>query len=105
MAQKIRTVAVIGCGVIGSSWAALFLSRGLRVIVVDPIQGAEQTFQRHLNEAWPVLKANGAHEDASPDNYEFVNEITSNLIGVDFVQEVTYGHLVTSRNRFFQPSS
>jgi 3-hydroxyacyl-CoA dehydrogenase len=37
----INRVAVIGTGVIGSSWAACFLARGLDVIASDPAPGAE----------------------------------------------------------------
>jgi 3-hydroxyacyl-CoA dehydrogenase len=32
---------VIGTGVIGASWTALFLARGLKVIVTDPAPGAD----------------------------------------------------------------
>lgn len=41
MSQQVRTVAVVGCGVIGMSWATLFLARGLKIIVSDPLEGAE----------------------------------------------------------------
>ena len=35
-------IAVIGGGLIGSSWAAHFLGRGLDVTVCDPAPGAEE---------------------------------------------------------------
>ncbi len=50
MSHQIRTVAVIGCGVIGSSWACLFLSRGLKVIMYDPAVRAQETFKQYLQE-------------------------------------------------------
>jgi carnitine 3-dehydrogenase len=40
-AADIRTVGVVGTGAIGASWAALVLSRGLRVVATDPAPGAE----------------------------------------------------------------
>lgn len=37
----IRTVAVIGCGTVGASWAALFLAGGFDVVAHDPAHGAK----------------------------------------------------------------
>lgn len=85
---QIRTVAVIGCGVIGSSWASLFLSRGLKVIIFDPAEGTQEAFKKYLHDAWPALEANGALENASAENYEFVDDVAPSLPEVDFVQEV-----------------
>ncbi|RFU74888.1 3-hydroxyacyl- dehydrogenase [Trichoderma arundinaceum] len=87
MSLQIRTVAVIGCGIIGSSWASLFLSRGLKVIIYDPAEGAEERFRRHLRDTWPALQVNGALADLSTENYEFVDNVMPSLLEVDFVQE------------------
>ncbi|CAL5866554.1 uncharacterized protein PFLUO_LOCUS763 [Penicillium psychrofluorescens] len=87
MPQQINTVAVIGCGVIGSSWASLFLSRGLNVIIFDPAEGAEETFKRYLQDAWPALQASGAVEDSWAKNYKFVDDLASSLPEADFIQE------------------
>jgi 3-hydroxyacyl-CoA dehydrogenase len=89
-ASQIRTVAVIGCGVIGSSWASLFLSRGLKVVIYDPQEGVEEAFKKYLHNAWPTLQASGALENASAENYEFVDDIVPSLSEVDFVQEVRH---------------
>jgi 3-hydroxyacyl-CoA dehydrogenase len=89
MPQPIKTVAVIGCGVIGMSWASLFLARGLKVIVSDPVEGAEENFKRYISEAWSVLQASGSLEQALAAKYEFVDDIKLRLAEVDFIQEVT----------------
>ena len=34
--EDVAAVAVVGCGLIGASWAAFFLSRGLDVHAADP---------------------------------------------------------------------
>ncbi|WP_067539576.1 3-hydroxyacyl-CoA dehydrogenase NAD-binding domain-containing protein [Nocardia crassostreae] len=39
-ADDIGTVAIVGAGSIGASWAALVLARGLTVIATDPARGA-----------------------------------------------------------------
>ena len=86
--QQIRTVAVVGCGVIGASWTCLFLSRGLKVIIIDPAKGAEETFKKYLRDAWPALQENEEIQYTLPENYEFVEDIKTRLPEVDFVQEV-----------------
>jgi carnitine 3-dehydrogenase len=42
MREDIRTVAVVGAGAIGASWAALVLAHDLDVVASDPASGAEQ---------------------------------------------------------------
>ncbi|MFE2094700.1 3-hydroxyacyl-CoA dehydrogenase NAD-binding domain-containing protein [Streptomyces sp. NPDC059460] len=37
-----QNVTVVGAGVIGASWAALFLAKGLNVTVSDPARDAEK---------------------------------------------------------------
>ena len=45
--KPIRRVAVIGTGVIGASWAALFLANGLEVVATpDVAQNAEADLKR-----------------------------------------------------------
>jgi 3-hydroxyacyl-CoA dehydrogenase len=41
----VRTVAVIGAGAIGTSWAAFFAERGFRVVVHDPAPDAAEGFR------------------------------------------------------------
>lgn len=88
MSQQIRTVAVVGCGVIGMSWATLFLAHGLKIIVSDPLRGAEDAFQSYVRQAWPVLGTNKDLEKMLRDNYEFVTDLSPRLPEVDFIQEV-----------------
>jgi 3-hydroxyacyl-CoA dehydrogenase len=87
MSQEIRTVVVIGCGVIGMSWAVLFLSEGLRVIITDPATDAQERFRQYLLDAWPSIAAN--KPDSFADNYEFVEDVIPRLAEADFVQEVS----------------
>lgn len=87
MSQNIRTVVVIGCGVIGMSWAVLFLSQGLEVIITDPAVDAEEQFEQYLSDAWPSVAATDYPELAQ--NYEFVEDVVPRLAEADFVQEVS----------------
>ena len=49
-----RRVAVIGTGVIGASWTALFLANGLQVVATDPAQNAEASLRTFVETAWPA---------------------------------------------------
>lgn len=89
MQEHVKTVAVVGCGVIGASWASLFLSRGLNVIIFDPAEGAQEVFKKYLQGAWPALKACRTVEDVWAKNYKFVDSLESSLPEADFVQEVS----------------
>ena len=89
MADSIRTVAVIGAGVIGSSWACLFLAKGLKVLISDPAPESQKSFDDFLAHAWPTLEQLGLDEHASSSNYEFVTDIFPRLHEADYIQEVS----------------
>lgn len=85
----VKKIAVVGTGVIGSSWTTLFLAKGYRVIVSDPAPGAEEKLSNYIESEWPRIAQIGLAEGASPSNYELVEDITQHLHDVDFVQEVS----------------
>jgi len=87
MRTEIRTVAVIGAGTIGASWAAYFLSRGLAVRASDPAPGAPDLLRRMIAEAWPVLMRLGGRADADPEAWSFDPDPAAAAAGCDFVQE------------------
>lgn len=83
----VRRVAVVGTGVIGASWTAYYLARGLKVSATDPSEGAEQRLRDSVARLWPSLETIGLHRDASHENLEFYPVLEDALHGVDFVQE------------------
>ncbi|EXK23356.1 hypothetical protein FOMG_19864 [Fusarium oxysporum f. sp. melonis 26406] len=86
--MAIRTVGVVGTGVIGASWIGLFLAQGLRVLVADPASGAEEKLAKHLRKIWPTLQDLGLSPNGSFANYEFVGtNLGERYADVDFVQE------------------
>ncbi|KAH8678324.1 3-hydroxyacyl-CoA dehydrogenase [Xylariales sp. PMI_506] len=85
----IQNVAIIGCGAIGASWAALFLAQGLTVKAFD-ISPAAETFMRDLvRDALPVLSSIGLvkKEGVKPEDIFFTTNMNEALEGADFVQE------------------
>ncbi|KUJ20703.1 uncharacterized protein LY89DRAFT_730720 [Mollisia scopiformis] len=88
MAATIKTVGVVGTGVIGSSWVGLFLAKGLHVLVSDPGDGAEKELSNHLENIWPLLERIGLSPGASLSNYTFVgSSLAGHFEKLDFVQE------------------
>jgi hypothetical protein len=63
--SPIRTVGVVGTGVIGSSRTLLFLAKGLSVIVTDPAPGAHEKLAGWLKQGWPTMEKIGLGEGAS----------------------------------------
>ena len=87
LSPPIRRVAVIGAGTIGASWAALFLSRGLEVVVSDPAPGAREATQALISAAWPVLTQLGGEDWIDPTAWRFEPDPVAAVAGADFVQE------------------
>jgi 3-hydroxyacyl-CoA dehydrogenase len=85
--KHIRRVAVVGTGVIGASWAALFLANGLEVDATDPAPNAEAFLRQFVQDAWPALARLGLAPGASQENLTFTADLAQALAGVDLVQE------------------
>ena len=87
MSKTIRRVAIIGTGVIGASWTALFLAKGLEVTATDVAPNAEATLRRFIEAAWPALKRLGLATGASQSKLTFTADLAAAVRGVDLVQE------------------
>src|SRR5712691_6881241 len=85
--KSIQRIAIIGTGVIGASWAALFLAKGLEVVATDVAPGAEAALRRFVDQAWPALKRLGLEPGASRSKLTFVSDLPTAVKGVDLVQE------------------
>jgi carnitine 3-dehydrogenase len=84
---RIRTVAVIGAGTIGASWAAWFLARGCDVVASDPARDAEASVRRFVADAWPALAKLGLADGARPERLRFLADPVETARLGDFVQE------------------
>jgi 3-hydroxyacyl-CoA dehydrogenase len=85
--KPIGRVAVVGAGVIGASWTALFLAKGLRVVATDPAPNAEASLMTFVESAWPALERLGLAPGASPSNLSFTADLREAVAGADLVQE------------------
>ncbi|GAA3208237.1 3-hydroxyacyl-CoA dehydrogenase NAD-binding domain-containing protein [Actinocorallia longicatena] len=78
---------MIGTGVIGASWAALFLAHGHDVAAADPAPGAQDALREAVAACWPALERAGLAEGASPDRLVFTADPATAADGASFVQE------------------
>jgi len=85
--KPIKNVAIVGTGVIGASWAAQYLARGLDVIATDPAPNAETSLRKYTDEAWEQLQAIGLSPGASRNRLKFTTSMKDALSKADFVQE------------------
>ncbi len=87
MHSTVKRVAVVATGVIGASWAAYFLARGLDVEATDPSPGAEARLREAVATHWPTLERQGLAEGASMARLRFHASLADALAEADFVQE------------------
>ena len=87
MTKQIKRVAVIGTGVIGASWTALFLAKGIDVVATDVAPGAEGRLREYIDQAWPALQKLGAGSRASAGTLTFDADLAAAVKGADLVQE------------------
>ena len=85
--KPIRRITIIGTGVIGASWSALFLAKGLQVVATDIAPNAEAALRKFVEAGWPALKRLGLSPGASLSNLKFTADLTQAVGGVDLVQE------------------
>src|SRR5215467_9817022 len=85
--KPIKRIAIIGTGVIGASWTALFLAKGLQVVATDIAPNAEAALKKFVEAAWPALKRLGLAAGASQSNLTFTADLAEAVAGADLVQE------------------
>lgn len=83
----VETAAMLGAGVIGASWTALFLAAGAAVRVYDPNPGAPAAVRDYVAKAWPALEALGLTERGDPSAVSFHSDPAAAVTGAGFVQE------------------
>ena len=83
-----RAIGIVGGGLIGMSWASLFLARGRAVIVYDPDPATGAALAEFVEQAWPHLRALGLTTADQPAVARFTTKL-GDLKDVEFVQENT----------------
>ena len=97
MSGQVRTLAIIGAGVIGAGWAARALARGLDVVAWDPGPDWETRLRATVDNAWPALVRLGLHPAARIDRLHCADSLASACTAADFIQESAPERLETKR--------
>jgi 3-hydroxyacyl-CoA dehydrogenase len=85
--MKVAKVALVGTGVIGASWATLFLAKGLDVVATDPAPNAEALLRETIARQWPAMKTLGLSPNAAPERITFKTSLEETVADADFIQE------------------
>jgi ketoreductase RED1 len=85
--NRYRKTSIIGAGVIGASWTALFLAHGLEVVVNDPRPDVEALVSDYIRNSLPTLEALGLPTANLEAKLRFDADLESAVAGADLVQE------------------
>jgi len=79
--------AVLGAGVIGASWTALFLAAGRTVAVYDVAQDVEKSVRDYVEKVWPTLEQLDLTKAGNPDAITFHKNPAQAVADAGFIQE------------------
>lgn len=84
---QVRTVGIVGSGLIGAGWAAWFLAQGFDVRAQDTDPNKEAFLRGLVDDVWPHLERLGFRNGADRNRLSFHTSIAEAVAGTDFVQE------------------
>jgi carnitine 3-dehydrogenase len=85
--KSIKSIAIVGCGVIGASWTAFYLAHGFDVVATSPSPNREKLLRDLVDAYWPALERIGLEEGSSKDRLRFTTDLLKAVENADFVQE------------------
>ncbi|WFU05761.1 3-hydroxyacyl-CoA dehydrogenase NAD-binding domain-containing protein (plasmid) [Rhizobium sp. CB3171] len=84
---EFKNTAVLGAGVIGASWTALFLASGRDVAVHDIAPDVEKSVRDYVERAWPTLEQLGLVKGGNLGRVRFAKSARDAVEGAAFIQE------------------
>lgn len=95
--SDVRTVAVVGAGAIGASWASAFLAQGKAVRVTDADPARKAYVEDYVRNAWPALVRIGLARDGELEvalgRLSFHADLAEAVSAAQFVQENVFERL------------
>ena len=85
--SQIKTIAVIGTGVIGTGWIIRFLAHNKIVHAYDKDIKLKKNLIAEIKRAWPYSKKLFNKKKLNLKNVKYFTSIEEALSGVDFIQE------------------
>ena len=83
----ISKTAVIGAGVIGASWTALFHAAGMGVNIYDPSPSVEKDVTEYVSRVWPTLEQLGLAVEGRTGEIRFFDNAAEAVQDAQFIQE------------------
>ncbi len=87
MAKKIKKVAVIGTGVIGTGWIIRLLAHGIKVWAYDQNIKQKKILISEIHRSWPFVKKLFNKKSKNIKNLIFETSLKDAVKEVDFIQE------------------
>jgi 3-hydroxypropionate dehydrogenase (NADP+) len=101
MMRKITRIACVGGGLIGESWAALFASKGLSVVLQDTNEEALSSARKHLRSILRLLVAgkiiSKADAVSAEMNVRTTKDVSEAVGEAQYVQESVFENYKTKR--------
>lgn len=85
--KQIKTVAIVGTGVIGAGWAARCLHRGLDVIATDPGPNAEELLREVISNSEKALERVISVPQEKKGKLVFTSSLEEAVKNADYIQE------------------
>jgi ketoreductase RED1 len=82
-----RTATIVGGGVIGGSWAALFLAHGMKVVICDPAPKIKEIATPQINAALEELATIGLTLPDRPLPLTYDSVLSQAVSSADIIQE------------------
>ncbi|MEQ8262394.1 3-hydroxyacyl-CoA dehydrogenase NAD-binding domain-containing protein [Pseudohaliea sp.] len=94
----VKRVAIVGTGLIGAGWTALFLQRGYRVTAWDPSPGFEEALLRSVRRIFGRLNLRADEQAGHLSRLEFAGSAEGAASASDFIQENAPEDIETKRD-------
>lgn len=97
--SAIRTVAIVGAGLVGQGWAIVFARAGKQVVIHDARENAEAIIGAQIEKAVADLVEGGLCDDAGAilSRIRFARDLEDAVSGCDYVQESAFERIDVKR--------
>ena len=85
--ERIKTVGLIGAGIIGAGWATRCLAHGVKVVAWDPGPEWERKLTGQIEAAWPSVERMYDADSAQRHNIRLARSLEEAVEQADFIQE------------------
>lgn len=93
-------IGIVGCGLIGTSWSALFRSHGYEIVGWDPSETARSTFADRVADVQITLRELGIADNRQLPGIEVAGSLEELAVSCEFIQENAPESVTVKRELF-----